>query len=541
MYIEKIIIENFKGYKGRFSLDLWNGPNIIVGNNEAGKSTILEAIHLGLSGFLNGRYLKNELSQYLFNRDYEEEYIKSLKSKNPSPPPHILIELYLNADELQELRGNGNSQKSDSIGVSFSIEFDEEYRSEYSNLVDSGEILSIPIEYYKVTWKSFARGTVSARSIPLKSILIDSSNSRLSYGSDILVSRIVKGNLEDADRVAISQAHRQMKEKFMEDPSVIDINSKLNSEANVSGKKIQISVDLSTQNAWETSLITYLDNIPFQYIGKGEQCVIKTKLALSQKKSREANVVLLEEPENHLSHANLSKLINEIISNVEGKQLIISTHSSYVANKLGLDNLILMKGLKHLRIADLEEDTSEFFKKLPGYDTLRLLLCDKAILVEGPSDELVVQKAYMKDNDGNLPIDHGIDVISVGTSFLRFLEISKKVGQKVAVVTDNDGDLNQIKKKYERYLGENKVNDISICFDSEVDGGKIDNFNYNTLEPKLLKCNTLKKLNEIFQTSFTNDEGILLYMRSNKTDCALSIFNFEGQIDFPKYIAEAIS
>jgi predicted ATP-dependent endonuclease of OLD family len=32
--------------------------------------------------------------------------------------------------------------------------------------------------------------------------------------------------------------------------------------------------------------------------------------------------------------------------------------------------------------------------KLPGYDTLRLILCNKAILVEGPSDELIVQKAY---------------------------------------------------------------------------------------------------------------------------------------------------
>ena len=37
--------------------------------------------------------------------------------------------------------------------------------------------------------------------------------------------------------------------------------------------------------------------------------------------------------------------------------------------------------------------TFEFFKKVAGYDTLRLILCKKSILVEGDSDELVVQRA----------------------------------------------------------------------------------------------------------------------------------------------------
>ena len=70
-FIEKINIVNYKCFKGRFTLYLNNGINIIVGNNEAGKSTILEAIHLALSGLLNGRYLKNELSQYIFNKEIE--------------------------------------------------------------------------------------------------------------------------------------------------------------------------------------------------------------------------------------------------------------------------------------------------------------------------------------------------------------------------------------------------------------------------------------------------------------------------------------
>ena len=50
MAIKKIKIENFKCFEGIFVLELNSGLNILVGNNEAGKSTILEAIHIALTG-----------------------------------------------------------------------------------------------------------------------------------------------------------------------------------------------------------------------------------------------------------------------------------------------------------------------------------------------------------------------------------------------------------------------------------------------------------------------------------------------------------
>lgn len=85
-YIEKVKIINYKRFKGSFSINLNSGINIFVGDNESGKSTILEAIHLALSGLLNGRYFKNELSQYIFNEEIENEYIASLLT-NPIGPP----------------------------------------------------------------------------------------------------------------------------------------------------------------------------------------------------------------------------------------------------------------------------------------------------------------------------------------------------------------------------------------------------------------------------------------------------------------------
>ena len=270
-------------------------------------------------------------------------------------------------------------------------------------------------------------------------------------------------------------------------------NNKIKSASNISNKNIELSVELLSKNAWENSLMTYLDDVPFHFAGKGEQCIIKTKLALSHKKSKEASIILLEEPENHLTHSRLNQLIHNIKSEHQDKQIIISTHSSFVANKLGLDNLILLNDLKSTRFNDLKPDTKNFFEKIAGYDTLRLILCKKAILVEGDSDELIVQKAYMVKNDGVLPIQNDIDVISVGTSFLRFLEIAEKINKPVVVLTDNDGKVDALKKTYEKYLGHNAKNFIKICFDETIDSGDLEigkdktAFNYNTLEPKILK------------------------------------------------------
>ena len=86
MFIEKLIIENFKCFHGRFPLDLNPGVNILVGDNEAGKSTILEAIDLAVSGWINGRYLANELTQALFNNATVRDYLDSLVTADPLPP-----------------------------------------------------------------------------------------------------------------------------------------------------------------------------------------------------------------------------------------------------------------------------------------------------------------------------------------------------------------------------------------------------------------------------------------------------------------------
>ena len=544
MHIEKIKIKNFKCFKNEFQLILNKNVNIIVGENEAGKSTIIEALNLILSGWFKGRYIHNELNEYIFNKETVKEYIESLQTETPIAPPSIKIEVFLSPDTPAILKGDKNSEKSKSIGLSFNIEFDEKYLPEYQILIQTKSIKSLPIEYYNFYWESFARDErITPRLIPIKPALIDSSNGRLQNGSDIYISRIIKDFLDQKEIVDVSQAHRKMKDVFMQEDSIININKKIQTDSNISNKKVELSVELSSKNSWENSLVTYLDEIPFHHIGKGEQCVIKTKLALSHKKTLESNVLLIEEPENHLSHTKLNELIHDLKKGAENKQIIVTTHSSFIANKLGLESLILLNEQKTITFKDLEDDTFTYFKRLAGYDTLRLILSNKSILVEGDSDELIIQKAYSQKY-GKLPIEDGIDVISVGTSFLRFLQIAERINKPVIVITDTDWSLEQLKKKYEDYIGVNAKPNITISYDSEIDEGDFEiygkPFNYNTLEPKLLKSNSIELFNLIFDKAFTTDDEFHKYMKLNKTECALKLFDTQEIISFPNFISDVI-
>ena len=89
-----------------------------------------------------------------------------------------------------------------------------------------------------------------------------------------------------------------------------------------------------------------------------------------------------------------------------------------------------------------------------------------------------------------------------------------------------------------------KKNNINICYDKIVDSGTLKigekDYNYNTLEPKLLKSNSLNILNTIFGTEYIEEDDLRKYMQHHKTECAMAIFDTKEEIHFPEYILEAI-
>ena len=123
-----------------------------------------------------------------------------------------------------------------------------------------------------------------------------------------------------------------------------------------------------------------------------------------------------------------------------------------------------------------------FFMKLPGYNTVRFLLADKVILVEGPTDELIIQRAY-KDQHGKLPIEDGVDVITVDSlAFKRYCDLALLVRKPLNIVTDNDGDIqHNIIEKYKEYT-DNHGSLIKIIYEKDEA--------HNTIEPSVLAVNS---------------------------------------------------
>ncbi len=533
MHIKKIIIEGFKTFR-KFELELNKYLNSIVGDNETGKTTVLEAINLVLSCQIDGRNIQYELNPYIFNSDMVKDYFSDLKNGGHPSPPQILIEAYLDdgqSSDLAKLKGTNNLAGEDCPGLYLKVELNENFADDFQEYIRASENPDIlPTEYYSTVWRSFADNSVATRHLPFRAKIIDTSLIKGYLGPNKYISRIISDVLENNQRLLLSTAYRKLKHSFMDQEGIGKINEWLETKkGDVTTKKLTIAMDMSARSTWDNSITAHLDDIPFDSVGKGEQCRVQMKLAIEA--AGDSNVLLIEEPENHLSHSNMYRLIEEITQKGADRQIVLTTHSNFVLNKLGIDNLkLLSPSGDTMTMKDLSLDTRDYFLKLPGYDTLRLILSAKTILVEGPSDELIVQKAYKKKH-GTLPLEDGVDVISVGTSFLRFLEIGKLLNLNVRVVTDNDGKIAALKTKYVDYL-DGKVENIKICFSDDA--------KCKTLEPQLLKANSLEKLNAVLGKAFTSDKKLLSHMSNHKTDTALKVFNSSEDLNFPEYINNAI-
>ena len=529
MYINKLIIHNFKGFK-HFEMDFSDNVNVIVGNNNEGKTTIFEAIHLALTASINGKNVLADIPAHIFNKDAVKEYLAKIKAGEVVAPPKASVELFFSKKvDNNYYVGNNNSKVEKSAGVKIIFELNptcvEEYKAYISHKED---VRIIPVEYYRCEWLTFADNGVVRMSLPVRSNYIDITTGKYLAGPDKQVLQIIEDALEPKDRTDLTIAYRKLREKFQAEPNIEELNKKVAEKyQDISDKTLSLDIDVASKSNWEASFTTYFDDVPFSQIGKGEQSSFKIKLALSSQKDK-CNVVLIEEPENHLSYSNMSKLIDDIVDLSTDTQVIISTHSTYVLNKLSLKRVVLLQNGITMSFSDLADDTVEYFEKMPGYDTLRLILSKRVFLVEGPSDELIIQKLY-KQKHGKLPIENGVDIISVrGTSFARFLEIAKILNTEVLIIPDNDGKASSRLTKYSAFTSST----IKLAMSNDD--------SLFTLEKILIHCNGRDKLNKILGKKYATDEELFDYMSDNKADCALSIFKSDETISYIDEVQNAL-
>ncbi len=111
-HILKAKIKNFKKFR-EYEIHFDPKRNILVGDNEAGKSTILTAIELVLSG---SRSKVESLGiEALLNASVVSEFLAG--EKNIDRLPSLHIELFLNEADNPDLNGRNNSDGTYADGL----------------------------------------------------------------------------------------------------------------------------------------------------------------------------------------------------------------------------------------------------------------------------------------------------------------------------------------------------------------------------------------------------------------------------------------
>lgn len=527
--IEKIKISGYRIFQ-EFEFSPNQRLNLIVGANESGKSTLLQAIVLALTGRVNGRWVSEELNPYWFNAEMVDGFVENRQKGQRVAFPEIRIELYFeNRDDLQQLCGAINSEVPTRAcpGISMRIMANnQDYGTELEEWARNPSNI-LPVEYYVDDWRDFADNKITRRPKQLVTAIIDSRTVRSTSGIDYHLREILEDHLEPSERAAISLAYRQVKASLSSD-ALSDVNKRIGAlHASLHDRPISLSMDQSARTSWEGAVTPHVDRVPFSMSGQGQQAAIKISLAMSRQSER-ANFVMVEEPENHLSHTSLSILLSRMASLAgDQQQLFVTTHSSFVLNRLGLDSLLLVGRHSAPKIPDLDPDTVGYFQKLPGYDTLRLVLADKIVLVEGPSDEIIFERVF-RDIYNCRPIEHGIDVISMrGLSLARCLELCAALDKSVAALRDNDGHApDNLRERVSGWLEEGKRE----LFVGEVAHGE-------TLEPQIIFFNEEDTLRQILNIAPHAD--LLTWMTREKTEAALRIAESSQVITPPSYMRDA--
>ncbi len=513
--IEKIKLKNFKRFS-EFEVNVVEDINLLIGDNEAGKSSILTAIELVISGSKS----KVEVLglESLLNTDAINGFLSGKKEIEELPRLHI--ELYLNEQDNPDLFGRNNLYGVQANGLQLICEPNPELTAEIKQVLEQ-DAENFPFEYYIIRFITFAGEAYTGYRRFLRYLSLDSTQINSEYATKEYIRTVYESLVKNPQRVNLRNDYRQQKVQFKANNLNV-VNDRLDD--------YQFAIRSGAKSNLETDLMITEDDVPIENRGKGRQCFIKTEFALRRyDEEQNLDTLLLEEPENHLSHTNMKKLIIRI-SESQTKQIFIATHNSLISTRLDLRKSILLNSSSQepVLLKDLPQETAKFFMKAPDNNILEFIMSSKVILVEGDAEYILIDAIYSNVIGSTLEADN-VHVISVGgTSFKRYLDLALLLNTRTAVIRDNDG--NAQAKCIDAYEDYNAAN-ISIFFEQDN--------TQTTFEICFYELNKVV-CDELFGPA-RRTLSVQDYMLDNKADCAFELLDKKSEaLVSPDYINQAI-
>lgn len=451
MYLSNIKLWNFRKFgsndatdyqtKPNLDLNLTKGLNVIIGENDSGKTAIIDAIKLTL---------KTHSYDYI-RVDDKDFYQDANRFRIELTFEDLIPEEAKNFTEWLGWNGTGVDAKP-FLKLNYDVkrQVDKILPSDVKAGVDEDGYL-LPAEakeYIKATYLKPLRDAENE--------LIAKRNSRLSQ--ILLGDEAFKGKEKDNDLIKIYSGLKEKLENYFK--GVDEVGQPKATE----GKQIKDKIDsyiksfYSKDNESEfestsTDIKSILEKLtltlkgePNPGLGTLNRLFMAAELLhLTKSNWTGLRLGLVEELEAHL-HPQAQMQVIEAFQEQKDIQLILSTHSPNLASKLKLENLIICNNANAYPMGHtytkLGKDDYKFLEKFLDTTKSNLFFAKGVILVEGWAEELLLP-SISKAIGINLT-EKGVSIVNIGhTGFDHYAKIYLRQAEPnmtipVAVITDSD-------------------------------------------------------------------------------------------------------
>jgi len=479
MYIRKVTINNYRSF--RFFEAQLQQLTVVIGENDTGKTNFFTALSLPLSGNQID-FNQKRLSVSDINKDAVIDFLKSVVDDDTEenqltniPKVSVTVEFadpknaYETALLAKWIVADGD-EETYKIRYDFKPKDDKDLlevvkKSLAGKTLDDINWFTLPVELYDYQVVSVNNEKPIAYS-DLKHVSIHSINAERddfsessSMKSNSIFTKLLMNTLNDDDKGQINTAYSEFFsaiEKTETFDKVIGTNDDFENYDSII-KQLECTPNLpNLKNILSNITLKYGNEFLYQK-GLGQRNLIYILILFAYYKScgDTFNLCCIEEPEAHLSVNNL-RLVRDFIEKSSSNsgslvQTIISTHNPSIINKLKISNVLAFTGEKAISLSDTPPKLVDYLRKRPNFDILKLLFANKVILVEGPTEEMLISTYLSKQPDLS-----DIDIIPIGQrGYATFLDIwlalnKDNQNKKIGVVRDYDNS-DAAKTKHDAY------------------------------------------------------------------------------------------